>query len=332
MNGDDALMPEPEPSCHRPLTEDHTRRFAENRYVYPVLSRRAGGISVGVNLNRDKTCNFRCVYCQVDREQQTASAPQGAKTGSLLEFTLQRANQAGAESGTRKRELQPSEPIDLGLLAEELDAMAAAVVSGRLFEGPRFRQAPAQLRRLNDIALSGDGEPTLCPQFAEAVEVCATVRRKRRLDDVKLVLITNASLLDREAVRRGLAVLDGANGEIWAKLDAGTEAYYRRIARSRVSFAKILDNLHDAARARPIVIQTLLLRLDGQPPPSEELAEYCRRLNDIVAAGGQIKLVQLHTVARPPAEPFVSALSRVELDAAAEQVHRETGLPVLGVG
>ncbi len=298
---EDRRKPELQPPGPRPLLEDHTRRFAENRYVYPVLSRRAGGISIGVNLNREKTCNFRCVYCQVDRE-----APAGEWPGA-------------------------PEPIDLGLLAEELDEMVAAVQSGRLFDGPRFSRAPARQRRLNDIALSGDGEPTLCPQFAEAVDVCAKVRRKHRLDDVKLVLITNASLLDRDHVRRGLAVLDASNGEIWAKLDAGTEAYYRRISRSTVPLAKILDNLRDAARARSIVIQTLLMRLDGQPPATEELAEYCRRLRDMVAAGGQIKLVQLHTVARHPAEPYVEALSRGELDVIAEQVRRETGLPVLGI-
>jgi len=297
----DRLKPELRQGCTRPLFEDHTRRFSENRYVYPVLSRRAGGVSIGVNLNREKTCNFRCVYCQVERRDR-----------------------AGGHS-------RASEPIDLGLLAEELDAMVTAVQSQRLFQGPRFGNTPAPLRRLNDIALSGDGEPTLCPQFAEAVDVCAEVRRNRGLDDVKLVLITNAALLDRAYVARGLAVLDVSNGEIWAKLDAGTEAYYRRVSRSAVPFAKILDNLRETARARPIVIQTLLMRLEGELPPPEELEAYCRRLADIVAAGGQIRLVQLHTIARRPAEPYVEALSPTELSAAAERVRGETGLPVMEV-
>ena len=295
---DDMHPPESRLGCARPLFADHTRQFAENRYVYPVLSRRSGGISIGVNLSPHKTCNFGCVYCQVDRETKEA------------------------------RDLPPGTfEVDLGVLAEELDDMAEAVQSGRLFEGPRFGQTPAHLRRLNDIALSGDGEPTLCPRFAEAVEVCAEVRRKHRLDDVKLVLITNATLLDREPVRRGLAVLDASNGEIWAKLDAGTEAYYRRVSRSTVPFARILDNLGDAARVRPIVIQTLLMQLDGQPPSAGELAAYCQRLADIRAAGGQIKLVQLHTIARRPAEAYVTALSDAEMDAIAHQVRRETGLP-----
>ena len=57
-------------------------------------------------------------------------------------------------------------------------------------------------------------------------------RQERRLDQLKLVLITNASMFHREAVARALEVLDANNGEIWAKLDAGTEAYYQQVARS----------------------------------------------------------------------------------------------------
>jgi len=34
-------------------------------YVYPVLSRRAGGLSIGINLNPNNACNWHCVYCQV---------------------------------------------------------------------------------------------------------------------------------------------------------------------------------------------------------------------------------------------------------------------------
>ena len=45
----------------------HDRHFRDSKYVYPVLSRRSQGISVGINLNPDRRCNFDCVYCQVER-------------------------------------------------------------------------------------------------------------------------------------------------------------------------------------------------------------------------------------------------------------------------
>jgi|APSaa5957512622_1039677.scaffolds.fasta_scaffold37448_2 wyosine [tRNA(Phe)-imidazoG37] synthetase (radical SAM superfamily) len=50
------------------LTVNKHGRLSEfNRLVYPVVSRRSGGLSLGINLNPDKKCTFDCVYCQVDR-------------------------------------------------------------------------------------------------------------------------------------------------------------------------------------------------------------------------------------------------------------------------
>jgi wyosine [tRNA(Phe)-imidazoG37] synthetase (radical SAM superfamily) len=270
----------------------HPRSFQHSRYVYPVLSRRSGGISIGVNLNLDKVCNFDCVYCQVDR----------------------------SEPGEK-------EFVEIPRLVEELEATLDLVVSGRIYEQPPFAATPPPLRRLNDIALSGDGEPTTYRNFDQIAEACAAVRR-RGPADLKLVLITNASMFHRPRVRRGLEIFDANQGEIWAKLDVGTEAYYRRIIRSSIPLARILDNLREAARVRPIVIQSLFLRLDGQPPPPEEQDAYCDRLNEITACGGRIKLVQVHTVARPPAERSVAALSDAEVDALAERIRRRTGLNV----
>jgi wyosine [tRNA(Phe)-imidazoG37] synthetase (radical SAM superfamily) len=277
------------------LFKTHPRTFDDNRFVYAVVSRRSGGVSIGVNLNPEKYCNFDCVYCQVDRT---------IRGGPVL----------------RK--------IDLPRLAEELDEMVELAVSGRLFEGPQFSTTPAEYRRLNDIAMSGDGEPTASPIFDEVVELCADVRRRRGLDAVKIVLITNATMLQRERVRQALEVLDANNGEIWGKLDAGTEDYCQAIDRSKVKLAEVVENLIVTARKRPIVIQSLFMRLEGLPPPVDEQEAYCQRLAEIVAGGGHIKLVQIHTIARRPAESFASPLENTEVDALAERVRERTGLPV----
>jgi wyosine [tRNA(Phe)-imidazoG37] synthetase (radical SAM superfamily) len=288
----------PGPASSRALFESHPRSFRDNRYVYPVVSRRSGGISIGVNLSPHQRCNFDCIYCQVDRSG------------------------AAERSGTPKRQ-----PVDVDRLAAELDAMVRLVISGGLYEHGTFRATRAPMRRLNDIALSGDGEPTLAADFVEVVAACAEVRRRHALDDVKLVLITNASLLHQDRVRRGLEILDRNGGEVWAKLDAGSEEHFRRVARSAVPFPRILRNLRDAAKARPIVIQSLFARIRGEPPSEAEQEAYCRRLCEIVEAGGRIKLVQLCTLARPPREGWVSPLSDRELDALAGRVRRRTGLP-----
>ncbi|OHB73435.1 MAG: radical SAM protein [Planctomycetes bacterium RBG_13_63_9] len=277
----------------RTLFEAHGRSFEGNWYVYPVLSRRSGGISIGVNLSRDKGCNFRCIYCQVDRGGPGEKAP-----------------------------------VDLGRLADELDHMLGLATSGQIYQQPKFRATPESLRRLNDVALSGDGEPTTCPQFDQVVTVCAEVRRRRGLDDLKLVLITNASLLHDPRVRGALEVLDANGGEIWAKLDAGTEAYYGQVARTDVPLRQILDNLADAARVRAIVIQSLFMRIRGEAPPPAEQEAYTERLREIVAGGGRIRLVQIHTIARTPTESWVAPLADAEVDAMAELVRRRTDLPV----
>jgi len=273
----------------------HERLFAENRFVYPVLSRRSGGISVGVNLTPDKVCNFHCIYCQVDRSGQ--SEARFVETDQLL---------------------------------GELDRTLAIVASGEIYRTEKFCRTPGPLRRLNDIAFSGDGEPTTYRDFDKIVAACAQVKRRRDLSDVKMVLISNASMFHRPDVIRGLQILDANCGEVWAKLEAGTEKYYRRVARTQVPFQRILDNITAAARVRPLVIQALLMRIDGHPPPSAELAAFCERLRAITAAGGTLKLVQIHTVARQPAERCVTPLANTEVDEVVDLVRNRTGLAVMG--
>jgi wyosine [tRNA(Phe)-imidazoG37] synthetase (radical SAM superfamily) len=278
-----------------PVFRDRRRGLADNRYVYVVVSRRSKGVSIGVNLNPDKVCNFDCVYCQVDRTTPGAD-----------------------------RE------VDMPRLRAELDAALDLVVSGELYHLERFQGTPPVLRRLNDIAFAGDGEPTTYREFLPAVQEAAAARGARHLDAVKLVVITNATMLHREKVRQGLAVLHQNNGEVWAKLDAGTEDYYHQIERTTIPFRRILDNITQAARSYPLVIQALFLRLAGSPPPTAEQEAFCERLNEIASAGGQIKLVQVYTVARPPAEVFVSALSPAEVDALVELVRQRTSLVAEG--
>ncbi len=284
-----------------PLHTDHARLFDHNRFVYPVLSRRSGGISIGVNLNPDKICNFDCIYCQVDRRSQ---------------------------SETRF--------VETAALIDELRTTLDLVTSGRIYETEKFATVPPHLRRLNDIAFSGDGEPTTYKNFDELMQFCAEVKRESEaalrpstLDpqpSTKMVLITNASMFHRPHVQRGLAILDENNGEIWAKLDAGTDEYYHLIERTTIPFRQVLDNITAAARIRPLVIQSLFMRVNGDPPTQNEIEAFCDRLNEITAAGGNLKLVQIYTVARRPAESYVAPLTDAEVDAIVVLVKERTKL------
>src|SRR5215469_14515018 len=51
----------------------YPREFLHNRLVYVVVSPRARGLSVGVNMNPDKLCQFNCIYCEVDRQDNSGS-------------------------------------------------------------------------------------------------------------------------------------------------------------------------------------------------------------------------------------------------------------------
>jgi len=281
-------------STHQ-LHTDHARSFDDYRFVYPVLSRRSGGMSIGVNLNPDKVCNFDCIYCQVDRTTQ-----------SETKF------------------------VGIEQLLDELRELLTRFASEEIYQTPKFRSTPAPLRRLNDIAFSGDGEPTTYKNFDEIIAACAEVKRIAGLDEVKMVLITNASMFHRPHVARGLEILDANQGEIWAKLDAGTAEYYSQIERTPIPFQQILDNITSAAQKRPLVIQSLWMRVADAPPTQTELLAYCHRLCEIIAAGGQLSLVQIYTVARPPAESSVTPLSNGEVDAIVDLVRERVAVPTLG--
>lgn len=273
---------------------DHKRVWRDFDYCYPVISRRSRGVSLGVNLNPDKVCNFDCVYCEVDR-------------------------------------LTPPKRKDLDLdqLDRELGVLMDLTISGEIYEVPPFDSALPEHRRLNDIAFSGDGEPTTVREFPEAVARAARLKARRGLDQVKLVLITDSSRLQAPEVIQGLDTLMAHQGEIWAKLDAGTEAFYREICRSKVPYGRILDNLLATARRWPTVIQTLFLEWKGKGPDAAELEAYCQRLEHLQREGGQLQAVQLYTVARPTPEPEAKPLRRSDMDAIA--AHLRSRIPDLAL-
>src|SRR5438034_8706833 len=172
-------MPEPVSTRRINLAvRDHRRTFQKNVYIYAVVSRRSKGVSIGINLNPDKVCNFDCVYCEVDR-----TIP-----GKVSK-------------------------VDLNQMRDELKAMIHFVRDGGLAREPKFDELPSFItRNVKDIAFSGDGEPTLIHNFAECVQVVAEVKRVEGLAKTRIVLITDAAGLDKADVRRGLEIMDAHNG------------------------------------------------------------------------------------------------------------------------
>ncbi len=272
------------------MFSSHPRTWRDFLYVYPVISRRSKGLSVGVNLNPDQACNFGCAYCQVDRSRPPRVTD-----------------------------------VDLDVIAAELRELLSN--RERIFEDERLRDIPAGFRNVRDIAFSGDGEPTNSPVFPAAARLVAEVRSEFSLQDAKIIVLTNACHLTEPAVAETLAFLDDHNGEVWAKLDAGTQAYFVRVNAPSHPLAHVLDNILSTARLRPVVIQSLFMRMEGEPPPATEITAYVERLRWLLDHGGRLKLVQIYTIARRPAQPYVSRLRPEELETIAAAV-RPLGVPV----
>lgn len=273
------------------LLRSHPRIYESFTYAYPVLSRRSGGVSFGVNLNLDKLCNFDCPYCQVDRTV-------------------------------------PGKPqrLDLAVIREEVETLLASVDEHGVCRLPLFDALPDEQKILRDIALSGDGEPTMVPEFAAIAEMLAEIQAARPELQFKLVLITNATLLDRAAVQAGVASLLSRRGEVWAKLDAGTEGWYQKVNVSRVNLDRIEANLISLGAKHPFKVQSFFceLRMTMPSPPAPlpegegrntigwdeaEITAWLSRISRVRDSGARILEVQLYTLARRPAEAYVQPVS-----------------------
>lgn len=266
-------------------TTDHNQTLAGLQYVYAVVSRRAGGVSVGLNLNPNNACNWRCLYCQVPNLQR----------GTPL-------------------------VLDVARLAAELRQVLIDILHGDFLQ----REAPPSMRRLVDVAFSGNGEPTLASEFPAVVAAVVAVLAELGLGpDVRRVLITNGSQVRRTAVQTGLAQWAAAGGEAWFKLDRATEAGRLQLNDIALSDATVWANLEACVRVIPTWLQTCWLGLDGQAPDATEQTTYLDFLNRVRAAGWPLCGVQLYGLARPSFQPEAPRLSRLPaevLTALAEQI------------
>lgn len=276
-----------------PLTPlNHDRDSADKTYVYPVVSRRAGGVSVGINLNPNNACNWACVYCQVpDLQRGTAPA------------------------------------VDLAQLEAELREMLADILHGDFMQA----RVPEGARRLNDIALSGNGEPTSAREFPEVIDLIGRVMSDCGLTGkIKLVLITNGSLADRPRVQAGLRKMALLNGEVWFKFDSATAAGMRAINQTRITPDKQYARLAIAAPLCPTWLQTCMFARDGIPPSADEQVAYLDVVARLCRESVPVRGILLYGLARPSMQPQAVRLSPLPatwLEAFAEKI-RQAGLPV----
>ena len=270
-------------------TDDHSRDSAGLRYVYPVISRRAGGVSVGINLNPINACNWACRYCQV--EGLTRGGPP---------------------------------PIDLDLLERELSGFLQAALYGDFMRC----HVPVEAQRLMDIAFSGNGEPTSSPEFPEAVNRVARVLSHFSLA-LPLRLITNGSLLHRAEVQSGIRQLGALNGEVWFKLDRATADEIQEINGVPGWPEKIFRGLETCSGLARTWVQTCWFALDGRAPSVDSVNAYCRLLKPLAGKLAGVHLYGLARPSMQAAANRLTALPADEMQLFAQCIEMETGLTVI---
>jgi wyosine [tRNA(Phe)-imidazoG37] synthetase (radical SAM superfamily) len=274
-------------------TTDHSRDSAGMHYVYAVVSRRAHGVSIGINLNTNNACNWRCIYCQVP----------------------------GLERGAPP-------PVDMALMERELRAFLHELLHGDFMQ----RRVPEGMRRIADIAISGNGEPTSAEGFADVIDLVCRLKQELGLPpEIKLVLITNGSLMQREYVQRGLRRMAHENGEVWFKLDRASEDGMQFVNGTRMSMERVREHLRLAlACCNNTWLQTCWFTVDGLAPDMQDEKDYLDFLDELLSQGIRPRGVLLYTLARPsmqPEAPRLAALTERQLEAFAERI-RAIGLEV----
>jgi len=273
---------------------DHNRDVNGMKYIYPVVSRRAGGVSIGINLNINNACNWRCVYCQVPN--LTRGTPP---------------------------------PIELDVLENELRSFLTYALHGDFMQ----RYVAEGDRHLQDIAFSGNGEPTSAKEFPQVVLLVEKVLRDfnllgaNRANPIKVRLITNGSLMDKPAILKSISHLAKCNGEVWFKVDAGTKEGIARINDVNINPQSHIQRLKSCAEACPTFIQTCMFALDGLPPQEGEISAYLALIGQVEHV---VQGVHLYGLARPSHQAEAERLSRLPvewLEAMAQRI-RQLGLTV----
>ena len=250
----------------------------------PVTSRR-GGRSLGINLlpPGKKFCSFDCAYCMLGRTQTHS----GKETGGAM---------AGAMAGAS---------IDL--------------IEEGLIEASEF------LRKINleieSIAITGNGEPTLNPEFSKIVERILEVR-DNVFSDVPVVIYTNSSRVCENSVMNGLALGD----VVIAKLDA-VDDKLREIINRPSNTPPVKDIVAGLGALRECIsgelaVDIMLVEIDEETNLSclEELSEALREI--------QPHRVYVQTPTKPPFETSVKSVANENIIKSAKFIREKTGYDV----
>ena len=220
---------------------DHSRELSGLKYIYSVISRRAGGLSIGINLNVNNACNWQCIYCEIPN--LTRGSPP---------------------------------PIELDVLENELRLFLHDIIHGDYME----RNVAIEDRHLKDIAFSGNGEPTSAAEFPQVILIVKKILQEYDLlHKIKIRLITNGSLMHEASVLKSIEMLEEINGEVWFKVDAATEETIKTVNQVNLKPNQILERLLNTANICPTFVQTCIFTINGKSPDEKDIDAYIELIN-----------------------------------------------------
>jgi wyosine [tRNA(Phe)-imidazoG37] synthetase (radical SAM superfamily) len=170
--------------------------------------------------------------------------------------------------------------------------------------------------QIEAVTFSGNGEPSLHPQFPELVEAVVGLRNRFR-PEAKTILLSNSTGLYREEVRCCLPMLDMAV----LKLDAGTAETFYKINRpsGEVRFETIVEHM---LSLDDFYIQSMFIEGEPSNTTPSELDAYVALIEQLAPKG-----VHLYSLDRPSSEGSIKRVSPEKLEEIAARIRTESGAP-----
>ena len=260
---------------------DHNRKTFKGKYIYPVVSRRAGGLSLGINLNTNNACNWQCIYCEVP-------------------------------------DLVRGKPdsINLKELEVELDYWLDQIINQSFLN--QYTQNKTEFK---DIAFSGNGEPTASKQFKDVIKILIKKINEYKLTKkITIRLITNGSNMSNPNVKEALSLMNNFSREVWFKIDQINEEDVKTINQVNLSKATVKRNLEAALDSSPTVIQTCLFRLNNKLPSKESIDAYIDFLKTYEKKIKGIHLYSLARLSEQSSDYELTRLTEPELESIANKI------------
>ena len=260
---------------------NHDRKIFDKKYIYPVLSRRAGGLSLGINLNTNNACNWQCIYCEIPN--LTRGKP---------------------------------ESIDTKLLKEELFFWLYEITQNNFLGN----HAPPDTL-LKDIAFSGNGEPTAAKEFEEVINIVITAINEFKLNNlITIRLITNGSYMSNPNVQSAWGLINQTPKEVWFKIDSVDNNDVKMINQINPSLNATKKNIESCLDISPTIIQTCIIKINGELPSKKSIDQYISFLKNYEKKLKGIHLYSLARPTEQKITAKIERLSEKELKSVADKI------------